>query len=44
MVSTLTFDYIWWLRSRYKRHHIREGPRPRVITGLNTELILGPLQ
>ena len=42
-MNQLTFNCIGRLRSGYKGHHIGEGSRPRVITRLDTELVLSPL-
>ena len=39
----LTFDSVRRLCCGYKGHDIREGPRPRIVTRLDTELVLSPL-
>ena len=42
-LSLLTFHSIWRLCSSYKGHGIRKGPRSRLVTRLDTELVLSPL-
>ena len=42
-LSLLTFHSIWRLRSSHKGHRIRKGPRSRLVTRLDTELVLSPL-